>query len=72
MMITYSEVYIHSDQPTTCPKCGARTEILLNLWHTIDKTEIHLCVQKSCGYEFVVLCDEDFGNRSLLRGSILK
>lgn len=61
-MITYSEVYIYSDQPVTCPRCGTRSEVLLNLSHTIDKTEVHLCIQANCGYEFVMMDDDDFDN----------
>lgn len=65
-MINYCEVYIFSDQPTSCPKCGARTEIILNLAHTKDKTEIHLCPDLNCNYEFIMQYDEDFDNSSLL------
>ncbi len=65
-MIDYSEVYIYSDQPTTCPKCGARSEIILNFAHTHNKTEVHLCADKSCNYQFVMQYDEDFDNDSLL------
>lgn len=65
-MIDYSEVYIYSDQPTTCPKCGAISDIVLNLTHTKDKTEVHQCKDKNCNYEFVMQYDEDFDNDSLL------
>lgn len=61
-MITYTEVYIYSDQPTTCPRCGTRSELILNLSHTIDKTEVHMCTKANCGYEFVMQCDEDMDN----------
>ena len=65
-MVDYSEVYIYSDQPTTCPKCGARSKVVLNLSHTNDKTEVHLCPDNDCNYEFVMQYDEDFDNASLL------
>lgn len=65
-MIDYSEVYIYSDQPTTCPKCGTRSEIILNFGHTTDKTEVHLCPNTNCNYKFVMQYDEDFDNGSLL------
>ena len=58
-MSVFSEVYIYTDQPTTCPQCGTRSEIFLNLSHTRDKTEVHLCPQKNCGYEFVMQCDDE-------------
>lgn len=57
-MIDYSEVYTFSDQPTTCPKCGSRTEIILDLCHTIDQTQIHKCSIKNCEYEFVMQTDK--------------
>lgn len=65
-MPDYSFVYIYSDQPSTCPKCGCRSEVILNLSHTTDKTEVHLCPNASCNYEFVMQYDEDFDNGSLL------
>jgi len=65
-MLDYSKVYIYSDQPTTCPKCGARSEIILNLSHTTDNTEVYLCPDPNCRYEFIMQYDEDFDNGSLL------
>jgi len=65
-MINYFEVYIYSDQPTTCPKCRARSKIILNLAHTTNRTEVHLCPETNCNYEFIMQYDEDFDNGSLL------
>jgi len=65
-MPDYSNVYIHSSQPKNCPNCGARSEIILNLSHTTDKTEVHLCLDSNCNYEFVMQIDEDFDNGLLL------
>jgi hypothetical protein len=65
-MINYSLVYIYSDQPTTCPRCGARSEVVLDLSHTNNRTEVHLCLDKYCKYEFIMQYDEDFDNGSLL------
>ncbi len=61
-MIDYSEVYIYSDQPTTCPKCGSRSEILLDFSHTKNKTEVHFCTDKNCKYKFVMQYDEEMDN----------
>lgn len=61
-MVNYNEVYIYSDQPTTCPKCGTRSEIILDLAYTEDKTEVHLCINKNCNYEFLMQEDEDFND----------
>jgi hypothetical protein len=52
-MYNLYEVILIGDQPTTCPKCGARTEIVLSLDHTIEKTQFHKCLFESCKYEFV-------------------
>jgi hypothetical protein len=59
-MIDYNLVYSYCDQPTTCPICGARTEIILNLSHTKEKTEIHECLWVFCKYKFIIQEDEDF------------
>lgn len=59
-MVNYFEVYIFSDQPTTCPKCGSRSDIVLDLSHTNSKTEIHQCLLQNCNYEFIMQFDEDF------------
>ena len=65
-MINFSEVFIYSDQPTTCPKCGSRSEIILDLSHTKDVVQIHKCPNLKCEYEFVMQYDLDFDNGSLL------
>lgn len=65
-MVDYSEVYIYSDQPTTCPKCGTRSEVVLNFAHTSDKTEVHLCPDNNCNYEFIMQYDKDFDNDLLI------
>lgn len=50
----YSEVFIFNDQPTTCPKCGNRTEITLELTNTVEKTQYHKCLSSYCSFNFVV------------------
>ncbi len=65
-MISFLEIFIYSDQPTTCPKCGLRSEIILDLSHTKCKTQIHKCASDKCSFEFVMQYDEDFDNGSLL------
>lgn len=65
-MTNFIEVFIYSDQPTSCPKCDSRTEIILDLSHTMDETQIHKCLNKKCEYEFVMQYDIDFDNSSLL------
>jgi len=40
----FKETYLRSEQPTTCPLCGSRTDIVLDLSHTIEQTQIHQCL----------------------------
>jgi hypothetical protein len=65
-MVDFSEVYIFSDQPTMCPCCCSRSDILLDFSHTKDKVEVHKCINTNCNYEFVMQFDEDFDNGNLL------
>lgn len=58
-MIDYSEIYTFSDQPATCPKCGSRTEIILDLIEAPEKTQHHRCLFDGCGYEFIMQIDDE-------------
>lgn len=40
------------EQPTTCPKCGTRTD-LDELYHVSPGLQVHRCLNVQCGYEFV-------------------
>lgn len=51
------DIFIYSDQPTTCPICGLRSEIILDLSHTNSQTQIHLCNNDHCKYEFILQSD---------------
>lgn len=53
-MINNQEVYSYTDQPTTCPECGIRTNIILDLSHSSEMTQIHKCLSNLCNTEFVV------------------
>jgi hypothetical protein len=64
-MIVFSEVYVFSDQPTICPNCSSRTELMLDLSHTKDKTEIHKCLNIICKFEFATQSDEEIEKYSL-------
>jgi hypothetical protein len=59
-MINFSEVYIYSDQPTICPQCSSRADILMDFSHTLEKTEVHQCLDNNCKYEFVIKYDKEF------------
>lgn len=65
-MINFSDLFIYSANPTTCPKCGLRSEIILDLSHTKDQTQIHKCPNEKCGFEFLMQYDKDFDNGLLL------
>ncbi len=54
-LLAYS-VFFRTDQPTTCPKCGNRTEILLDLSHTLNETQLHECLSVNCKKIFVEEC----------------
>lgn len=48
------ESFIYSYQPTTCPQCGLRTEIVVDNFDTHEKTQEHRCPSAECGFEFIV------------------
>lgn len=62
-MVNFNDVYINNEQPTWCPKCGNRTEIILDLSHTIEQTQIHKCLNKICQEKFITQFDLEFVNR---------
>lgn len=54
-MIDFNNTFLISDQPTTCPKCGARTNFFLQLSPVSnEEVQIHKCLSNNCQYEFVV------------------
>lgn len=65
-MVDYSNVYIYSDQPTTCPICSRRSIVILDLSHTNQMTEVHLCPELNCKYEFIMQYDKDFDNGKII------
>jgi len=56
-MVNFSEVFVYSEHPTTCPKCGNPTKIILDLDHTTNQTQVCKCLSFTCQYEFVVQND---------------
>ena len=45
------EIFLASDQPVTCPRCGVRTAIIPSA------EQIHACLAASCQFRFVVAND---------------
>lgn len=43
-----------SDQPTTCPYCGARTDFI-----EVRDFQVHVCLNEECGAMFRTEDDED-------------
>jgi len=47
------DLYLMTEQPTTCPFCDARTDIIADFYHTNLKLLINECLNKSCGFIFL-------------------
>jgi len=52
--VEYFELYIMSDQPTTCPKCGNLTGIIFDFYDTPKKTQLHKCLTVNCRFNFLI------------------
>ena len=59
-MALYSELFVYSDQQVACPHCGMRTEIIFDMQHTRNATQVCKCMNKHCMSEFVMIYDGDF------------
>lgn len=49
------DIFLGTDQPTTCPNCGIRTDILkdeINYQH-------HKCLSEICNFEFILEFEEE-------------
>lgn len=57
MTLPQLETYYYSDQPTTCPKCGSRTDLLLDMSHTMSVVQVEECL--GCGERFVFQSEID-------------
>jgi hypothetical protein len=44
--------YLMIDQPTVCPICGARADILSGFYHTLSLLFICECLDDECKYVF--------------------
>ena len=53
---SYSEVFLFSDQPTSCPKCGERTTMFVH-FQTQEQKEYHVCLNPNCKFDFLIECD---------------
>lgn len=52
-MLTKMEVFIRTNQPTTCPICGCRTEVTFESLIEPELVQHHKCLSRECGFEFI-------------------
>jgi hypothetical protein len=52
--MAYFEIYLFNDQPTTCPKCGNRTDIIFDFYDQPNKAQIHKCMTINCRFQFMI------------------
>jgi hypothetical protein len=52
--MTSYEIFFMGVQPTTCPKCGSRTELKSELPNSPNKIQFLKCLSDSCKYFFAV------------------
>lgn len=57
------EIYLMGDQPTTCPRCGVRTEMMDYSIGISAKSKYHTCLSNDCKYIFILEEDEDTMHR---------
>lgn len=55
MVLKIEEVFdiSNDDQPTTCPKCGSRTEIGQEIVTPEYGRQNHTCLNPNCKHEFI-------------------
>lgn len=54
------EVFIYNDQPTTCPDCGARTEVVCEDLTSPERRQTHRCAALDCARVFDTVEDNQF------------
>lgn len=59
--------YLISDQPTTCPKCGCRTEFESETIEPHLMVQQHRCISTSCGFEFMAIEERDGMKTNIFR-----
>ncbi|WP_209320110.1 hypothetical protein [Flavobacterium denitrificans] len=56
--MTELEMFLSSEQPTTCPTCGNRTEIL----EEFEFSQKHKCLNTECSFKFILEFDNNNNN----------
>ena len=42
------EFFLITDQPSICPKCGARTDVFSDFYHTNLRMWVNVCLNSDC------------------------
>jgi len=50
----FTEIFLFSDQPATCYRCGSRTEIIIDLINSPKRTQYHQCLSNICKFTFIL------------------
>jgi len=60
-MIDINLIFLVSDQPTTCPKCGTRSDFEnYTISDSKNVLQMHTCLNSSCKFEFLVEFHNEF------------
>jgi len=54
-IISSLEIFLVSDQPTTCPRYGVRTEILKDFYNSETEEQINICLASNCRFVFLTV-----------------
>lgn len=57
-LLNFNEVFTYTDQPVTCPDCGNRTKIVIDLPHSPNQTQVHICLTSICNKKFITQNDD--------------
>lgn len=57
--IDFNNLFLMAENIPTCPFCGSRTDIFLDLSHTKDSIQVHQCLLSNCKKELVFVRDFD-------------
>jgi hypothetical protein len=58
LMFAFMDIFIMTEQPVTCPLCGARAEIILEFKEDDLFSQLCKCPEKDCQYLFIEQKDE--------------
>ena len=64
MLVDVSCTYLRDDQPTTCPRCGARTWVYIEFTGSVNNSEVDICLDPICQHAFLIEDDKNFNRES--------